>query len=54
MDYFTDLLATFLCLDHGSSLAVYERVKELMDFIKSICVLKKNEGLTGLERHEAE
>ncbi len=54
MDYFTDVLATFLSLDHGNILAVYERVRELSDFIKNIliCVPKMNEGLTGLERHE--
>ncbi len=53
---FTDLLATFLDLDHVRILAVYGRVRELTDFIKNIliCVLKMNEGLTGLERHEGE
>jgi len=37
-------------------LAVYLGVKKLSDFIKNIliCVLKMNEGLTGLERHEDE
>ncbi len=32
------------------------RVRMLLDFIKNIfiCVSKKNEGLTGLERHECE
>ncbi len=32
------------------------RVRELLDFIKNIliCVLKMNEGLTGLEQHEGE
>ncbi len=56
MDYFTNVLTTFLCLDHGSILAVYGRVRELSDFIKniSICVPKINEGLTGLERNEGE
>ncbi len=56
MDYFNDLLATFLDLDRGNILAVYGRVRELSDFIKNIliCVLKMNEGLTGLERHESE
>ncbi len=38
----------------GSLLSM--RVRELSDFIKNIliCVLKMNEGLTGLERHEGE
>ncbi len=51
MDYFNDLLATFLSLDGGSMLAVYGRVRELSDFIKNIliCALKMNEGLTGLK-----
>ncbi len=56
MDYFNDLLATFLSLDRLRILAVYERVRELSECIKNIliCVLKMNEGLTGLERHEGE
>ncbi len=51
MDYFTDLITVFLCLDRGSTLAVYRRVRELLDLIKNIliCVPKMNEGLTGLE-----
>ncbi len=54
MDYFNDVLATFLSLDRGSILAVYGRVRELSEFIKNIliCVPKMNEGLTGLERHK--
>ncbi len=56
MDYFNDVLATYLSLDHGNILAVYGRVRELSDFIKNIliCVPKMNEDLTGLERHEGE
>ncbi len=56
MDYFNDVLATFLCVDRGNTLAVYGRVRELSECIKNIliCVLKMNEGLTGLERHEDE
>ncbi len=56
MDYFVDHLGTFLCLDRGSSLAVYGRVREPSDFIKNIlnCVPKMKEGLTGLEQHEGE
>ncbi len=53
---FTDLLAMFLDLDHVRTLAVSGRVRELSDSIKNIliCVLKTNEGLTGLELHEGE
>ncbi len=38
MDYFTDVFATFLDLDHGSKLAVYGRVRDLSDFIKNILI----------------
>ncbi len=56
MDYFKDVLATFLDFDRGSILAVYGRVRELSEFIKNIliCVPKMNKGFTGLERHEGE
>ncbi len=56
MDYFNDVLTTFLDLDHFRILAVYERVRELSEFIKNILiyVLKMNEGLAGLEWHEGE
>ncbi len=56
MDYFTDLLATFLDVDRVYYIAVYGRVRELSECIKNIliCVLKMNKGLTGLERHEGE
>ncbi len=56
MDYFNDVLAAFLCLDRGSTLAVYGRVRKLLDLIKNIliCVPKMNEGLTGLEWHNGE
>ncbi len=49
MDYFNDVLATFLSLDGVRILAVY--VRELSKCIKNIliCVLKMNEGLTGLD-----
>ncbi len=52
MDYFNDLLATFLSLDRVRILAVYGRVRKLSEFIKNIiiCVTKMNKGLTGLER----
>ncbi len=53
MDYFNDVLTTFLGLERVSCVAVYG-VRKLSDFIKNIliCVLKMNQGLTGLERHE--
>ncbi len=51
----------FLGLDRGSNLAGYagsenSPVWDLSGLIKNIliCVLKMNEGLTGLERHESE
>ncbi len=53
MDHFSNVLTMFLCFDCGSILAVYGRVRDLSSFIRNIliCVLKMNEGLTGLERH---
>lgn len=49
---FNNVLISFLCLDRGRILAVYE----LSDFIKNIliCVTKMNKGPTGLDRHEGE
>ncbi len=48
MDYFNNVLTTFLGLEHVSCIA------KLLDFIKNIliCVAKINEGLTGLEWRE--
>ncbi len=56
MDYFNDVLTTFLDLDRVRILAVYGRVRELSELIQNIliCVLKMNKGLTGFERHEGE
>ncbi len=50
MDYFNDVLTTFLGLEDFSC------IPKLSDFIKNIliCVPKMNEGLKGLERHEGE
>ncbi len=50
MDYFNDVLATFLALE------CLCRVRKLSDFIMNIliCVLKMIEGLMGLEQHEGE
>ncbi len=56
MNYFIDVLNTFLGPETFQLCCCLCRVKELSDFIKNIliCVLKMNEGLTGLERHEGE
>ncbi len=56
MDYFNDVLTTFLDLDRGIYIAVYGRVRELSEFIKNILIYvpKMNGGLTGLEQHEGE
>ncbi len=53
MDYFTDVLATFLDVDRVYYIAVYGRVRELSECIKNIliCVPKTNKAFTGLERH---
>ncbi len=56
MDYFNDINITiFLSLKRVNCVAVYAG-SEILDFIKIIliCVLKMNEGLMGLERHEGE
>ncbi len=52
MDYFIDVLTTFLGLERESCVAVYAA----LDFIKNIfiCVPKMSEGLMGLEWHEGE
>ncbi len=53
MDYFNDVLTTFLGLERVGYIALYgeseNRVKNIL-----ICVPEMNEGLTGLERHEGE
>lgn len=56
MDYFIDLLATFLDVDRVDCIAVYGMFRGLSGCIKNIliCVPKINEGLTGLEQHEGE
>ncbi len=55
MNYFNNVLTTFLDFDHVRILAVYGRVRELSEFKNIlICVQKMNEGLTGLKRHEGE
>lgn len=44
MDYFINLLAVFLDVDHVNYIGVYERVRELSECNKNIliCVLKTN------------
>ncbi len=56
MDFVTDVLATFLCVDCGNIIAVYIGSESSQNSSKNIliCVLKMNEGLTSLERHEGE
>ncbi len=56
MDYFNDVLTTFLGLEHVSCIAVYVGPESSQITSKNIliCVLKMNEGLMGLERHEGE
>ncbi len=48
MDYFDNVLTSFLGLEHGSCFAVYA-VSESSDLIKNvlICVPNLNEDLTG-------
>ncbi len=46
MDYFTDVFTTFLWVDCGNILAVYERVRDLIKNLL-ICVPKMS-GLTNL------
>ncbi len=50
MDYFNDVLATFLSLDHVRNLAVYGRDRELSEFLENIliCIQKMNNGLKPL------
>ncbi len=54
MDYFNDVLATFLDLDWGSYIAVYGRVRELSECIKNIliCVPKMNYLFKGIVHFE--
>ncbi len=53
MDYFTDLLATFLDVDRDYYIAVYGRVREMSECIKNILnfVPKTKEAFTGLEQY---
>ncbi len=46
MDYFNNVLTTFLGLKCGSCVAVYAKILIIL-----ICVPKMNDDLTDLERH---
>ncbi len=53
MDYFIDVLTTFLGLEHGSCVAVYggtESSRSSSKIYRNLCY----KGLTGLEQHEGE
>ncbi len=52
MDYFTDVLITFLGLGKFQLHCCLWRVRKLLDFIKNIlvCVPKINQGIMGLEQ----
>ncbi len=54
MDYFNNVLTTFLGLEHASCIAVLYWVRK--DFIKNIliCVPKMNDGLMDLEFYKGE
>ncbi len=56
MDYFVNVLGTFLCLDRVVPLPSMEGQKALGFHQKYIliCIPKMNTGLTGLEQHEGE
>ncbi len=54
MDYFNNVLTTFLVLEHVSCIAVYAGSESSRISPKNIliCVPKMNEGVKGLEWHE--
>ncbi len=54
MDYYNDVLTTFLGLERVSCVAVYAGSESSLISHKNIliCVLKMNKYLTALERHE--
>jgi len=56
MNCFKYVFSTFLDLERCSNIAGNGGLAEPSDFIKNIliCVLKMNEGLTGVEQHEGE
>ncbi len=56
MDYFNDVLATFLGLERVSCIAVYagSESSQISSKFILICIPKMNKGLTGLEHQEGE
>ncbi len=56
MDYFNDVLTTFLGLELCQLCCSLCEVRKQLDFPKNIliCVLMMNEGLMGLKRHDDE
>ncbi len=54
MDYFNDVLATFLSLDRVRILSVYESQKALGFHHQYLDLCSEDEGVAGLERHEGE
>ena len=56
MNCFKYVFNSFLGTENVNCLAGNAGLSEPLDFIKNIliCVLKMNEGLTGVERHEGE
>ncbi len=55
MDYFNNVLTTFLGLERGSYIAVYSESESSRISSKKIliCVTKMNDSLKGWEQHEA-
>ncbi len=51
MDYFTDLLATFLDADRVNYIAVYGRAREHQKYLKLCSEDEQNKAFTALERH---
>ncbi len=55
MDYFNNVLTTFLCLDRGSSLAVYGGLESSQISLKYRNLCFKDERRSyGLKQHEGE
>ena len=55
LDYFNNVFTNFSGPASFDPIEAYEEVIQLSNFIKNILIcVPKNEGLTGLERHEGE
>ncbi len=56
MDYLKNVLTNSLGMECGNCIAVYAGLETSSDLIKNtkICVLKMNEGLKSLKRHDGE